>query len=59
MSEDYIYAFSTQGIYVYEIGKSGRSFQKFSFDIVDVPAEVRGKALVIQSEENFYILPLE
>ena len=30
MSEDYIYAFTTQGIHVFGIGKSGRSFQKFS-----------------------------
>jgi len=59
MSDNYIYAFSAQGINVYEIGKTSRNFQKLSFDIVDVPAVVRGKAVVIQSEEHFYLLPME
>ena len=59
MSENDVYAFTSQGIYVYEIGKSDKNFQKFSFEIVDIPAVVSGKAIIIQSEENFYILPME
>jgi len=59
MSDKYIYAFSDQGIYVYEIGKTNKNFQKLSFEIVGVPAVVQGKAIVIQSAEKFYLLPME
>ena len=59
MSENYIYAFSSEGIYIYEIGKSTKRFHKLSFDIADVPAVVKGKAIVIQSEDAFYLLPME
>lgn len=59
ISDNYIYAFSDKGIYVYEIGKTNRNFEKMSFEIIDVPAVVEGKAIVIQSEEAFYLLPME
>ncbi|MEX1377061.1 MAG: hypothetical protein AB1Z23_06225 [Eubacteriales bacterium] len=59
ISEDYIYAFSQEGVYVYEIGKSGKKFHKLSFQIMDIPAVVKGKAIVIQSQDEFYLLPME
>lgn len=59
MSEKYIYAFSEQGIYVYEKGKTSKNFQKLSFEILDIAAVVQGKAIVIQSAEKFYLLPME
>ncbi len=59
MSDRYIYAFSSQGIYVYEIGRTNKNFEKMSFEIVDIPAVINGKAIVIQSPENFYLLPME
>jgi len=59
MSDNYIYAFSKQGIYVYEIGKTNKNFQKLSFEIEAVPGVIKGKAIVIQSEDAFYLLPME
>lgn len=59
MSENYIYAFSSNGIYVYEIGRTNKNFQKLSFEIVGIPAVINGKGIVIQSEESFYLLPME
>lgn len=59
MSENYIYAFSQEGIYVYEIGRTNKNFQKLSFEIVGIPAVIEGKGIVIQSADKFYLLPME
>lgn len=59
LSHDYIYAISKEGIYVYQIGKTSKSFEKISFEIKEVSALVEGKAIIIKSEEHFYMLPME